>query len=339
MSKVTNTFGLEELPPREIKCFEGLPNYVREGTAYELNGKHVTFETEDWRESHGTKAQIKGWEDNDVEVYGYPVLIAFPKLLLEVWNDEELNCWTEYDFTTEKLSFIRRKELSGYIGTYGVDKRLLMEYLAEITPVFGTAALKVCHYYFQSDRDIDDAFLESKCDIISDPIKRWNRIRKYSHQFLRGYTNHGIVRCGFILDEAYRKYFKDTSLEPTLAAECDIIWRIVSGWGGKLKYILHDHGRRYQPILETLYRVADSDIRQTPAWKIIMGRGYGGLFFNLIFRRIYNQPSPTIRGCFKDLQLHREKFVNEKPLIDIFFQEVLKSDLLEEEERNLLDDI
>ena len=44
-------------------------------------------------------------------MYGFAILLARESVLLEVWNDCELNCWVEFDLPTGHDIFIRLEEL------------------------------------------------------------------------------------------------------------------------------------------------------------------------------------------------------------------------------------
>jgi hypothetical protein len=270
-----------KMDPRIINSLKEHPNYIIQNKKFLYMDREIEFSFEDYRESHGTSTKIIGL-DKGINIYGYGILFKSGKILLEVWNDKELNCWSEYDINQKEPIFIKLEELEPYLTYYVPEKHIKDNYLQEIKSDFSTEALSVCHYYFKSDQESDEKMLQNVIGNLADPEEQWKILRKVVNKYYQQNNRDVTWRAICVMKKSNEIYFKGTSIEPLILSEVHLFGNTVLSWGGKTQLQWMAIAKKYLPIYRILYEITNEKDRERESWKIITYQ----ILTNLVFSHL-----------------------------------------------------
>jgi hypothetical protein len=267
-----------KLDPRNIKSLEENPNYIIQNKKFSYKDMVIEFLYEDYRESHGTSTNVFGIKE-DVSFFGYGILFKSGKILLEVWNDSELNCWSESHFENTEQIFIRLEELEPYLSYYVPEKQERDIYLKEVQSDFSTEALKYCHYYFKSEQVADEQMIKNALREHKEPKDQWNIVKKIIEDYYKQNNRDATWRAICIMEMSNELFFKGTVIEPIVLSEAHLFGATALSWGGKTQLQWMTIAKRYLPLYRILYEITDEKDRERESWKIITYQ----LLTNLVF--------------------------------------------------------
>lgn len=284
-------------PPRVVEALLPMSNYIRGNTTRQMNGYtsseatletdagYLRFEINEARDSHGTSAKISGFGSEEIVVFGLPLLYSDKKILLEVWNDGELNCWCEYDLEARTEVFLRRNELDSYLSRYVQDSDVRDAYFRDIERIYGTESLNYCHYYFESDKVEDRHLLLDRCSNIKSLEGRWSLVKEIAERHLNRNERQSTWRGLCVLWLANELFFKGSEIEPRLRAEYDLLGNTALSWGGHSQKELIRRARRYLPFVTQIFERTTEVDRSREVWKV----AYHQVLIGLIFREVAQQ--------------------------------------------------
>lgn len=289
------------LPSRIVQAFLPLPNYIRAGVITQLEGYflikatletdvgQLRFEIYDTRDSHGTSAKISGFGPSDINVYGLPILYAEKKILLEIWNDSELNCWCERDLVSGTDVFLRKSGLESYLSRYIKDAAAKDAYLREVHPLHSTGALNYCHYYFESDKIQDRRVLLEACAGIEGLGERWSVVKRIAEGHLIQNDRQSTWRGLCVLWLANDLFFKHSEIEPKLLAEYHLLGSTALNWGGLSQLDWIRKARQHLPFVTRLFEGTSEADRSREVWNVA-----DEVLIGLIFREGARQGSEKL---------------------------------------------
>lgn len=336
-------FDEEFTTPRVVEALFPLPNYLR-GSATRMDGCVRTdaavqtdvgplrFEIYQARESHGTSARIHGFGSEAIDILGLPILLAGKKVLLEIWNDSELNCWCEYDLDTKTDVFLRRGELEAYLARYIQDTVVKEAYLRDVQRFYGTEALNYCHYYFESDKVEDRRVLLEGCATIEPLERRWSAVKQIAEGHLDRNERQSTWRGLCVLWLANEVFFKGSDIEPKLLAEYCLLGDTALSWGGQSQRRLIRRARRYLPFVTRLFEKTTEADRGREVWAV----AYYQMLTGLIFRVFYRQGSEQVENLKWLMKKMKDGEAADQRIAGLFLEGLPSTGLLSRQEKTVL---
>jgi hypothetical protein len=320
----------DPMPPRILKSLANLPNYVQDNREMTVDGRKYIFKIDDWRQAHGTTTNLRGYESDDVEMYGFAILLSENKVLLEVWNDSEINCWAEFDLSSGSQIFLRIDEVEPYMSRYVTEKAVIDDYLQEIETEYSTEAMRYCHYYFESDKDEDLMKLKSLEG--RSLARRLRGVRKEAEQHFERDDRDGTWRGVCILELALDRIFKGSEFESSLWAETDLIGNTALAWGGKRQKWYIRQARKHIPFIASLYEKTDEEFRKSELWAIMLHQ----LLYSMMFRNWVGQGEDDIENLSWISRRGERNGGKDAEIVAVFLAKLLKTDLPTRRERKYI---
>lgn len=315
------------MPPRFLKSLMNLPNYIRHDQDMEVEGSEFHFRIEDYRHSHGTSTSLRGFATEDIEMYGFAILVSDCKVLLEIWNDRELNCWSEFDLSSNSQIFVKRDELGPYISRYVPNDTVIEHYLREIESDYSTLSMQYCHYYFESDRIRDLRKLESLKGLNTE--QKFSEVQKEAELHFERNNKEGTWRGVCILNHARTLIFKGSEFEPYLWAEVYLIGNTALNWGGKSQKWYIRRARKYIPFISLLYEKTDEECRKSELWDLIFDQ----LLTSMMFRNWLRQGKDKIKDLSRISSKGETSGGKDAKIAKVFLEELLRTNLPTRKER------
>jgi hypothetical protein len=258
------------LPPRILTSLIMHPSYVKEDIYYDYEGKQISFKIIDDRQAHWTSSKISGIENEENKAEGYAILYNKGKFLLEIWNDGELNCWSEFDLESRKQIYLRKNELFDRLEKYIPELEIRQAYINEIEKDYSEEAFSVSHYYFESDMKKDETILLDSLEGIIDINERWDIVKKLSEERFKNNEREQTWRGLCLLIQAHKLFFRGTSIEPIILAEQFLIGNTALGWGGKSQKSWINLARKFRPITIKLFEMTNEKDREREIWNALI---------------------------------------------------------------------
>ncbi|MEE9341912.1 MAG: hypothetical protein V3V21_09700 [Thermoplasmata archaeon] len=317
----------ELLLPRLLDSLSHLPNYIRDGGTLEAGGRELEFHIEDSRGSHDTGTIVSGLGSEDVRMYGFAILLARECVLLEVWNDHELNCWAEYDLSTRQQIFIRRQELGPFLEKYVSDEDVRGRYMEEIDPDFSTDALRHRRYYFASEWKEDRRMLLEMCGGLS-LAKTAEAVNELAWMYFRNNSKDGTWRGVCVLQHAYQLYLKGTELEPEFLARIMLIGNTAVDWDAHPQEWYINESLKFLPFVTSLFERSDEAFRETELWDVMMSE----LLIPFLSRKWHDEAFEKAQSLFVTMKNAQEAGAMPREVTRLFMKGLLKGKLLTREE-------
>lgn len=317
----------DDAESHEYPSLVELPNYITEHKTYTIEECSVSFRIDDDRDSHGTTTVISGVSEVPILIHGYAILFTQDAILLEIWNDGELNCWLEFDLVTSERRYIRREELTPYLRRY-VDNSHIENYLGDIADFFTADALTYCHYYFECDKRHDAQVLHQICQENQDERRRLGIVKGHAEDFFLQNSSETTWRGICFLHHASEICFHTSAYHAQLNAECTLLGHTALSWGGHSQRTLISMVRHYLPLVEFLFKQIPQAAVSHPLFKML----FENLLCHLIFRKISDHLRTAVKNLEQVFAHIQEKDGRDEDIVRAFMRELLCTDLLTKEE-------